>query len=177
MFAGKTEEFIRRIKRATIAHQPVQVFKPDFDLRYGHGIVSHAKTDLEITTGVPPIPISPGDSFYLVNGTEVVAVDEAQFYLIEHLNPLIEWCHKHEVRMIFAGLDMNCYGEPYPTMASLLAMADEVIKLKSICVKCHADANRTFRETPFATGTDVDVGGSEKYEPRCMDCWYPTPRA
>lgn len=178
MFAGKTEELIRRVKRCVLANQKVQVFKPSIDFRYGvDKITSHSKTDLEVATGVQPVAISEGDRLVIEDDTEVVAFDESQFFLESWIVPVVKGLTKDGIRVICAGLDLNTYGEPFDSMPALLALADEITKLKSICVKCHKDANRTFREKPYpSNGVAVGIGGSETYEPRCLGCWKPTPK-
>lgn len=178
MFAGKTEELIRRVKRCVIANQKVQVFKPSMDFRYGvDRITSHNKTDLEVATGVVPFAITEGDRIVIDDETEVVAFDEAQFFDSSWITPIVSGLIKANVRVICTCLDLNSYGEPFGSTPNLLALADNVTKLTSICKVCHKEANRTFREKPYAaSGVAVAVGGSEVYEPRCLDCWSPTPK-
>lgn len=178
MFAGKTEELIRRVKRCTLSGQETQVFKPSMDYRYGvERIISHGKTDLEVATGIKPVPIANG-RFVVRDETKVVAFDEAQFFDPNWIVPVVDGLLSDGIRVICAGLDMNTYGDPFGAMPILLAKADEVVKLKAICVKCKQDAGRTFRELPYAKGGEaVEVGGMGLYEPRCGACWSPTPRS
>lgn len=178
MFAGKTEELIRRVKRCTFAGQKVQVFKPLMDHRFGvDRITSHGKTDLEAATGIKPMAVEDGERLAIHDKTTTVAFDEAQFFDESWLLGIVHGLNKDGIRVICAGLDMNCYGDPFgTTMPALLAMADEVVKLRSVCVVCKEDANRTYRETPFPLNTNVEVGGLGLYEPRCLKCWKPTPR-
>lgn len=178
MFAGKTEELIRRVKRCTLSGQDIQVFKPSMDYRYGvERIVSHGKTDLEVATGVKPVPISPTERFVIKDSSKVVAFDEVQFFDPAWIVPVVDGLLADGIRVIVAGLDMNTYGEPFGAVPTLLAKADEVTKLKAICVQCKEDAGRTYRELPYAkTGVAVEVGGQGLYEPRCGACWKPTPR-
>ena len=178
MFAGKTEEFIRRIKRCTIAKQKVQVFKPSMDFRYGvDRITSHGKTDLETATGVIPVAISEDDRLVIDDDTEVVGFDESQFFASDWIVPVVVGLTNANIRVICACLDTNSYGEPFGSTPNLLALADSVTKLTSICKICHKEANRTYREIPYAhTNVAVSIGGSEVYEPRCLDCWKPTSR-
>lgn len=179
MFAGKTEELIRRVKRCTISGQDIQVFKPSMDYRYGvERIVSHGKTDLESATGVKPVPINTKERFVVGDNTKVVAFDEVQFFDPSWIVPVVDGLLADGIRVICAGLDMNTYGEPFGAVPVLLAKADEVTKLKAICVCCKEDAGRTYRELPYAkTGEAVEVGGHGLYEPRCGACWKPTPRS
>lgn len=180
MFAGKTEELIRRVKRCTLSGKSVQVFKPHIDSRYGKDKVqTHSKTDLEVSTGVKPQVVDCRDRFERIsirNDTRVIAFDEVQFFPESWIVPVVEGLLKDGIRIICAGLDLNTYGEPFGCVPALLARADEIIKLKAICVECGEDANRTFREIPFSHGGDVEVGGMGIYQPRCLDCWEPTPR-
>ena len=177
MFAGKTEEMIRRVKRCVLAHQKVQVFKPSMDFRFGvDRITSHGKTDLEVATGVKPVAVSETDRLVIHDDTQVVGFDEAQFFDRTWLQSIIEGLLKDDIRVICACLDQNTYGEPFGATPDLLALADEVTKLKAICVVCQQDANRTYRERPFAENKAVEVGGMGLYEPRCLKCWKPTKR-
>lgn len=177
MFAGKTEELIRRVKRCVLANQKVQVFKPLMDHRFGvDRITSHGKTDLEIATGVKPVAISEDDRLLIQDDTDVVAFDEAQFFDEDWLVPVIDGLVEDGIRVICAGLDNNTYGEPFGSMPTLLAIADDFVKLKAICSVCKKDANRTFRDKPYGDGKAVEIGGMGLYEPRCRKCWKPTPR-
>lgn len=178
MFAGKTEELIRRVKRCVIANQKVQVFKPSMDFRYGvDRITSHGKTDLETATGVVPFAISEDDRLVIDDDTEVVGFEESQFFASSWIIPVVTGLIQDNIRVICACLDTNSYGEPFGSTPDLLALADSVTKLTSICKVCHKEANRTYREKPYAAnGVAVAVGGSEAYEPRCLGCWQPTPR-
>jgi thymidine kinase len=173
MFAGKTEELIRRVKRATFAKQKILVYKPLIDNRYGlNSIISHASTDLEKTTGIKPKVIpEAGDA---IGGCEyansqVIVFDEAQFFADDLMIKTIQMMLAHKKRVICAGLDLDAFGMPFGSMPKLLAMADEVTKLRSICAVCQNDANRTFRT--IQTEGQVVVGGAEAYEPRCLLCW------
>lgn len=177
MFAGKTEELIRRIKRCVWAHQKVQVFKPSMDFRFGvDRITSHGKTDLEVVTGIKPVAVSETDRLVIADDTQVVGFDEAQFFDKAWLLSIIEGLLKDDIRVICACLDQNTYGEPFGATPDLLALADEVTKLKAICVVCQQDANKTYRERPFTENKAVEVGGMGLYEPRCLKCWSPTKR-
>lgn len=177
MFSGKTEELIRRVKRSVLSRQRVQVFKPVMDSRFGvDRITSHGKTDLEIATGIKPVAISETERLVIDDNTKVVGVDEAQFFNKTWLISVVEGLLRDDIRVICACLDQNTYGEPFGATPDLLALADEITKLKAICVVCQKDANRTFREKPYGDGKAVEVGGMGLYEPRCSKCWFPTPR-
>ncbi|WP_041433776.1 thymidine kinase [Thermus sp. CCB_US3_UF1] len=170
MFSGKSEELIRRVKRALIARQRVLVFKPRLDNRYGEGhVVSHDGERVEA------IPIARAEEMeaYLKPLPQVVAVDEVQF-LDRALLPLVERLAQEGVRVILAGLDLDFRGEPFGLMPELLARAEFVEKLTAICPRCGAPATRTQRlvDGKPARYTDpiILVGAQEHYEPRCRAC-------
>jgi thymidine kinase len=170
MFSGKTEELIRRIRRARIAKQKVQVFKPALDNRYHvEQVSSHDGLRWEAV----PIGHSREILEHLEPDTTVVAVDEAQFFDWE-LSEVCDELAKRGLRVILAGLDMDFRGEPFGPMPLLMAMAEEVTKLQAICVVCGAPASRTQRlinGQPAAYDDPVIfVGGSESYEARCRHC-------
>ncbi len=166
MFSGKTDELIRRLRRATIARQKVQVFKPAIDSRYAvEKVTSHAGTDFAA------IPIAFPDEILekLAKDTTVVAIDEAQFFnasVVEIAQRLAE----RGLRVIVAGLDMDFRGEPFGPMPEFLAKAENVEKLHAICMVCGEQACRTQRlvnGTPaFYDDPVVIVGASEMYEAR-----------
>ncbi len=170
MFSGKTEELIRRIRRARIAKQQVQVFKPALDHRYhAEQVASHNGLQWEA------IPVGNAREILdrLDPETTVVAVDEAQFFDWE-LSKVCNELADGGVRVILAGLDMDFRGEPFGPMPLLMAEAEEVTKLQAICVVCGAPASRTQRlidGRPAAYDDPVIlVGGSESYEARCRHC-------
>lgn len=178
MYCGKTEQLIWRVKRCVFAKQPVQVFKPLMDSRYGvERITSHGKTDLEVVTGIKPVAVDESQRLAIKDDTVVVAFEEAQFFNKNWLIPIIEGLLEDNIRVICATLDLNSYGEPFGSSPDLLSLADEVTKLKAVCIICKEDANRTYRELPFTNSKDpVAVGGIGLYEPRCLRCWTPTPK-
>jgi thymidine kinase len=170
MFSGKTEELIRRVRRAKIARQNVQVFKPAIDTRYTIGAVeSHNGL------GVEAVPIqAAGEVLSLLQpDTTVVAIDEVQFFGWEVTEICMQLADKG-LRVIVAGLDMDFRGEPFGPMPVLMAEAEEVDKLQAICVVCGEPASRTQRlidGQPAAYDEPVIlVGGSESYEARCRHC-------
>jgi len=167
MFSGKSEELIRRLRRAKIARQKVQVFKPEIDARFSNNhIVSHSemkhesinvRTAQEIRANVLP-------------DTEVVGIDEGQFFdndLIAVANELAE----RGVRVIIAGLDQDYTGKPWEPMPQLLAVAEYITKTHAICMKCGQPANYTQRT--FESEERVAVGGANMYEARCRTCFVP----
>jgi thymidine kinase len=170
MFSGKTEELIRRVRRARIAKQKVQVFKPALDNRYHEEQVSsHNGLHWEA------VPVGNAREVLgrLVPETTVVAVDEAQFFDWE-LSDVCNELAGRGLRVILAGLDMDFRGEPFGPMPLLMAEAEEVTKLQAICVACGAPASRTQRlidGQPAAYDDPIIlVGGSESYEARCRSC-------
>ena len=170
MFSGKTEELIRRVRRAKIAKQNVQVFKPAMDTRYTtEAVTSHNGL------GVDAVPVQSAAEIetLILPATSVVAIDEVQFLGWE----VTELCQKladRGVRVIAAGLDMDFRGEPFGPMPVLMAQAETVEKLQAICVVCGNPASRTQRlinGQPAAFDDPVIlVGGSESYEARCRRC-------
>jgi thymidine kinase len=167
MFSGKSEELIRRIRRAQIARQKVQIFKPRIDDRYAADhIVSHS--DMKMPSQVVG---KAAQILELVDtGTEVVGIDEGQFFdtsLVQVVNTLAD----RGLRVIVAGLDQDYRGRPFEPMPQLLAVAEYVDKTLAICMRCGAPANRTQR---LVAATDrVVVGGAEQYEARCRHCFQP----
>jgi len=167
MFSGKSEELIRRLRRAQIARQRVQIFKPRIDSRYAEGeIVSHSamKMPSEVVASAQQI------LEHTAPDTEVVGIDEGQFFdetLVSVVNELAD----RGVRVIVAGLDQDYKGQPFEPMPQLLAIADFVDKALAICMQCGAPASRTQR---LSETTDrVVVGGAEQYEARCRHCHKP----
>jgi thymidine kinase len=170
MFSGKTEELIRRVRRARIAKQKVQVFKPALDSRYhAQKVSSHNGLHWEA------VPVGNAREILelLDEDTTVIAVDEAQFFDWE-LSVVCNELAERGLRIIVAGLDMDFRGEPFGPMPLLMAEAEEVTKLQAICVVCGAPASRTQRlidDQPAAYDDPIIlVGGSESYDARCRAC-------
>lgn len=167
MFSGKSEELIRRLRRAKIARQKIQVFKPEMDSRFSEShIVSHSeirhesvnvRTAEEIRRGVHP-------------DTEVVGIDEGQFFDNELIHVANELAQRG-VRVIIAGLDTDYTAKPWEPMPQLLAIAEYITKTHAICMKCGQPANYTQRT--FESEERVAVGGAEMYEARCRACFVP----
>lgn len=170
MFAGKTEELIRRIKVLEIAHKKVLVFKPQIDNRYSDTkVVSHAGSSVESFVIAKPCEIFD----YLSDDTEVVAIDEVQFFddsICDVANELAD----RRLRVMCAGLDMDFRGEPFGPMPKLITQAEFVTKLTAVCHKCGAPATRTQRIIDGHPASFDDptilVGASESYEARCRHC-------
>jgi thymidine kinase len=170
MFSGKTEELIRLVRRAQIAKQKVQVFKPIIDDRYGvQHITSHNGMHVEA------IPV--GDAITILDlvepDTTVVAVDEVQFFDWQ-ISRVCDALAARGIRVIVAGLDMDFRGEPFGPMPVLMAEAEQVRKLQAICVVCGRPASRTQRLIDGSPASYDDpvimVGASEVYEARCRYC-------
>lgn len=165
MFSGKTEELIRRLKRAKIANLNVEIFKPAVDIRYDEmQVVSHDSNTIQST------PVANSQEILLMmNDADVIGIDEAQFFDAE----IIEVCEKlalKGVRVIVAGLDMDYKGKPFGPMPQLLAVADYITKLHAICMKCGNIANISYRKT--LQETQLLLGEKDVYEPRCRKCYY-----
>jgi len=169
MFSGKTEELIRRVKRAIIARQNVQIFKPSLDDRYGiDRVKSHNGAEIKAVA----VENSSEILILLEDGTTVVAIDEAQF-LDKDIVDVVRELSERNVRVIIAGLDTDFRHEPFGFMPNLLCVAEEVLKLHAICVICAEAATRTQRivngQPAFYEDPIVVVGAQESYEARCPD--------
>ena len=165
MFSGKTEELIRRLRRAQIARQKVKIFKPKIDIRYSESdIVSHNEQSL------PSILISDINEINeLAKDAQVIGIDEAQFFS----NDIIDICNKlasEGKRVIVAGLDQDYRGVPFEPMPQLLAIAEYITKTLAICVNCGNPADKTQRKT--TSSERVVVGAADIYEARFRKCHY-----
>ncbi|MDX6694107.1 MAG: thymidine kinase [Blastocatellia bacterium] len=167
MFSGKSEELIRRLRRARIARQKVQVFKPSIDVRYSHDhIVSHSEMRHESVAVATAAEVLAR----IEKGTEVVGIDEGQFFdneLIEVANKLA----RSGMRVIIAGLDQDYTGRPFEPMPQLLAVAEYITKTHAICVRCGQPAN--YSQRTFESEERVAVGAGSMYEARCRRCFVP----
>ena len=166
MFSGKTEELIRRLKRAQIAKQKVEIYKPAVDVRFSEdAVVSHDENS------IPSTPVHNAEQILLLVGdADVVAVDEAQFFD----NTLVEVCEqlaRRGKRVIVAGLDQDYLGKPFDPIPQLMAVAEYVTKLQAVCMVCGAPANHSQRLTNH--GDQLLLGAGEHYEPRCRKCFEP----
>ena len=164
MFSGKTEELIRRMKRAKFAKQKVEIFKPSLDTRYSDvDVVSHDQHS------IPSTPIDSSSTIALLSSDiDVVGIDEAQILddgVVDVCNDLAN----RGVRVIVAGLDMDFQGKPFGPMPALCAIADEVTKVHAICVKCGALAYISHRLV--ANDKRVLLGEQMEYEPLCRECY------
>ena len=167
MFSGKTDELIRRLVRATIAKQKVQVFKPAIDVRYAvEKVTSHAGSNYDAI----PVEKSADIRSKLEPDTTVVAIDEAQFMDAEVVSIARELADK-DIRVLVAGLDQDFRGEPFGPMPALMSLAERVDKLHAICMVCGDEASRTQRLVNGKPARYDDpvviVGASEMYEARC----------
>lgn len=164
MFSGKTEELIRRLRRAKYAHQRIEIFKPQIDTRYSdQNVVSHDSNSIMAT------PISSSSSIPLLAGVaDVVGIDEAQFFDMD----LADVCNKlanNGIRVIAAGLDMDFRGNPFGPIPQLMAVADQVTKVHAICVRC-GDLAQFSHRTSEADRL-VLLGEADAYEPLCRRCY------
>ena len=165
MFSGKTEELIRRLRRAQIAKQKVKIFKPKIDTRFADdSIVSHSEQSL------PSIQIKDiNDAIELSGDAQVIGIDEAQFFSEDIINICTELADKGK-RVIVAGLDQDYRGIPFEPIPQLLAIAEYITKSLAICVECGNPADKTQRKT--TSSERVIVGASDIYEARCRKCHY-----
>ena len=164
MFSGKTEELIRRMKRAQFAKQTVEIFKPCIDVRYSEDkVVSHN------SHSIPSTPIqSPAQMLEMSNDVEVVGIDEAQFFdnsLIE----VVQTLANRGIRVIIAGLDTDFLGKPFGPMPALMAVAEDIQKVHAICVKCGSPAQHSHRLSKH--DQLVVLGETDIYEPLCRHCF------
>jgi thymidine kinase len=169
MFSGKTEELLRRTKRARLARQPVLLFKPRVDDRYDAvKVVSHEGLDADA------IPVSTGaeilERVRASPGTAVVGVDEVQFF-DDAIVSAVESLAAARVRVIVAGLDQDWRGRPFGPVPALMAIAEYVTKLHAVCARCGAPGTRSQRLV--AAEGQLFVGGATEYEPRCRACFVP----
>ena len=164
MFSGKTEELIRRMKRAQFAKQKVEIYKPCIDVRYSEElVVSHDSHSIHST----PID-SPAKMLEIGSDVEVVGIDEAQFF-DESIIEVVQSLANRGVRVIIAGLDTDFLGKPFGPMPALMAVAEEVQKVHAICVKCGSPANHSHR---LSTSDQLVVlGEKDIYEPLCRHCY------
>ncbi len=167
MFSGKSEELIRRVRRAQIARRKVQLFKPRLDERYSRSeIVSHSEMKMPsqvVEKAADILPLVEGD-------TEVVGIDEGQFFdasIVSVADALAD----RGLRVIVAGLDQDYRGRPFEPMPQLMAVAEYVDKTLAVCMRCGAPANRSQRLV--AREDRVVVGGAGEYEARCRRCFHP----
>jgi thymidine kinase len=164
MFSGKTEELIRRLKRAKIANQKVEIFKPATDIRYHEmNVVSHDENH------IPSTPVSHSEQILLLSDEkEVIGIDEAQFFDME-LPRVCDVLAAKGIRVIAAGLDMDFTGKPFGPMPLLLAKAEYATKVHAICMVCGNLASYSFRKSKEKS--QVLLGEKDLYEPRCRACF------
>jgi thymidine kinase len=167
MFSGKSEELIRRLNRARIARQKVQVFKPTIDLRYSdEEIASHSGLKhLSL-----PVKSTAEMMKHVNEDTQVIGIDEGQFFDMELVDAVNELARSGK-RVIVAGLDQDYTGKPFEPMPQLLSIAEFITKTHAICVKCGSTAN--YSQRTVESEARVEVGASDKYEARCRKCFVP----
>ena len=164
MFSGKTEELIRRMKRAQFANQKVEIYKPCIDVRYSDDqVVSHD------AHSIPSTPIdSPASMLLLSSDVEVVGVDEAQFF-DDSIVDVVQTLANRGIRVIIAGLDTDFMGKPFGPMPALMAVAEDVQKVHAICMQCGSPANHSHRLSE--NDQLVVLGEKDIYEPLCRHCY------
>ena len=165
MFSGKTEELIRRLKRAEIAKLNVEIFKPVTDTRYDEtAVVSHNYNS------IPSTPVDNSAAILLLRGdTQVVGIDEAQFF-DEGLPEVCNELANKGIRVIVAGLDMDFTGRPFGPVPALMAIAELVTKVNAVCMRCGCPAMYSYRKV--ASEAKILLGEKESYEPRCRACFH-----
>ena len=168
MFSGKSEELIRRCKRALIAKQNIQVFKPVIDDRYSEDeVVSHSDTRIPST----PVPDAETLLSLVEEDTDVVAIDEVQFMGTDIIDACTTLADRG-CRVIAAGLDTDSDGNAWGVTAALFCIAEVVTKLYAVCVQCHSHyATRSFHIGETVKSEQVEVGGVNQYEARCRRCF------
>ncbi|MDP2187090.1 MAG: thymidine kinase [Sphingobacteriaceae bacterium] len=164
MFSGKTEELIRRLRRAQFANQKTEIFKPLLDTRYDEtAIVSHN------ANSIPSTPVEHASNILLyASQVEVIGIDEAQFF-DEELVSVVQQLAARGSRVIVAGLDMDYLGKPFGPIPQLLAVAEYVTKVHAICMQCGDLASHSYRTS--ASDSKVLLGEKDSYEPRCRHCF------
>lgn len=164
MFSGKTEELIRRLRRAQFANQKTEIFKPLLDTRYDEtAIVSHN------ANSIPSTPVEHASNILLyASQVEVIGIDEAQFF-DEELISVVQQLAARGSRVIVAGLDMDYLGKPFGPMPQLLSVAEYVTKVHAICMQCGDLASHSYRTS--ASDSKVLLGEKDSYEPRCRHCF------
>ena len=164
MFSGKTEELIRRLRRAQIAKLNVEIFKPKTDTRYDeNSVVSHDLNSIQST------PVDNAASILLLSSnTEVVGIDEAQFF-DDQLPDVCNTLANRGIRVIIAGLDIDFQGKPFGPMPELMSIAEVVNKVHAVCLQCGGPATYSYRTVP--SESKILLGEKESYEPRCRTCF------
>jgi thymidine kinase len=164
MFSGKTEELIRRMKRAQFAKLNVEIFKPAIDVRYSEAeVVSHDRN------AIPSTPVDSSQNILLLaSDVDVVGIDEAQFF-DETLVDIVQQLANKGIRVIIAGLDTDFLGKPFGPMPALMAIAEDIQKVHAICVKCGSPANHSHRL--IKNEQLVVLGEKDEYEPLCRHCY------
>lgn len=164
MFSGKTEELIRRLKRAKIAKQRVEIFKPSVDIRYDENdVVSHDENSINST----PVA-SASEILFYADDADVIGIDEAQFFDHE----LVDVCNKlanRGIRVVVAGLDMDYLGNPFGPIPDLLATAEYVTKVHAVCMECGNLAHHSYRKV--SNDKLILLGETDSYEPLCRSCF------
>lgn len=180
MFSGKTEESIRRLRRATFVRKRILVVRPSTDNRGARNIFDLIKGDDKLSRYerlATRVLNHVKELRNIVDSwkPDILAIDEAQFFgpeLLEYLDELLEKKKSQNFTIVVAGLDMDAWRRPFGIMPQLLAMADEVLKLTAICVACNGENPAIFTQKKGGTGEQVEVGDTGLYEARCRACYY-----
>ncbi len=180
MFSGKTEESIRRLRRATFVRKRILVVRPSTDNRGARNIFDLIKGDDKLSCYerlATRVLNHVKELRNIVDSwkPDILAIDEAQFFgleLLEYLDELLEKKKSQNFTIVVAGLDMDAWRRPFGIMPQLLAMADEVLKLTAICVACNGENPAIFTQKKGGTGEQVEVGDTGLYEARCRACYY-----
>ena len=179
MYSGKSSLLIQKAKISSIAKIKIAAFKPEIDNRYSEeDVLSHDEYSFEKATGVRPInlaiDLSNFDSSYIEPGTEEIYIDEIQFFNREKILNFVYTLIQTGFRVIFCGLDLDRFGNPFGAVPDLLCLADEVIKLKAVCFACHKPATKTYGKDCIKDGGTIVIGGIENYMALCNKCWFKT---
>lgn len=174
MFAGKTEELLKRIKRLEYANKHFLIFKPEIDNRYSNNeIVSHNGNKYEaILINTNKFEIFSTINKEIKDTTETIFIDEIQFFKEWIINDIMDILN-YGLNVVVCGLDLDFRNEPFEITGNLLARADEIIKLKAVCIVCGNDAKITYRKKDWNyEESNIEIGGKDLFEARCKVCWY-----
>lgn len=179
MFSGKTEELLRRVRRAFHADLGVQIFTPSTDTRRTASIISHAGTNLaDLQVPFVPSIVEPDEPFArrVRSNTDLIVLDEAQFFAPTVLDEVLTLLHERSMSIFAAGLDRDYLGRPFGPMPALLAHADDIVKLTASCANCRGLDAATMTHRKRGGAEQIQIGGADDYEPLCRRCWVQATR-